>query len=247
MADTPEVIQQQMEETRTRLAENLDKLSQQTSETVGEVASTVTQTVENVQETAQAVSETMQTVSETVQQTVSGVKDMLDIPAHVERHPLLMMGGSIALGFLAGRCLMPSEHGTPQKPPQPKKTGNGVHHAREKAADRLQGQWPAEKKEEKNWLSNLTETFGPALEKLKGLAVGAALGIARDAMTRSVSEEMAGKIREIVDDVTERLGGKPVPVSKETSSQPSSPTGAAGPKPESFAAEPPRSVRSMGR
>lgn len=247
MADTPEVIQQQMEETRARLAGNLDRLTQSAANTVGEVASSVSETVETVQETTQAVSETvqktMQTVSDTVEQTVSGVKNFLDVPAHVERHPLLMLGGSIALGYLAGSWLLPpQQQGTPQKAAPPKKHGNGVHHAREKTHDRLQSHWPAEKKDEKSWLSNLAETFGPAFEKLKGLAVGAALGVARDALTRSMSGEMADKIREIVDDVTQQLGGKPVPVSTEAL-QPTAAASEGRPQPGGFAGE---SWRSTG-
>jgi len=219
MAEPTEVIQHQMEETRTRLAENVEKLTASAAETVGEVASSVSETVENVQETAQAVTETVQTVSQTVQEAVvglkEGVKDVFDIPAHVRHHPLLMMGGSIAVGFVAGQMFLPRESGTPPASTPPRKTGNGVHHHRERASSRLQEHWPQQQKAEKAWTANLSEALSPALEKLKGLAIGAALGLARDAMTRSLPNELSDKVREILDDVTQRLGGKPMPVSED--------------------------------
>jgi ElaB/YqjD/DUF883 family membrane-anchored ribosome-binding protein len=219
MADSTQVIQKQMEETRTRLADNLDKLTQQATETMGEVASSVTGTVDAVQETAEAVSETVQavaeTVQETVQDTVGGIKGMFDLPMHTRNHPWLVLGGSVALGFFVGRLLRPQGPAPSKSAPIHRKNGNGAHHAHEKPARRLHGHW--EKEEEKaGWLSGLSETFEPALNQLKGLAIGATLGVARDAVVGSASGEFASQIRELFDDVTKRMGGQPMPETPRT-------------------------------
>jgi hypothetical protein len=48
------------------------------------------------------------------------------------------------------------------------------------------------------------------VDKLKGLAIGAALGVARDAVTKSLPGNYAPQLGEAFDDMTKRLGGKPV-------------------------------------
>jgi ElaB/YqjD/DUF883 family membrane-anchored ribosome-binding protein len=224
MAEQPEVIQQQMEETRSRLAENLDKLSKKTVDTVEEVASSVTETVEAVQGTVEAVTETVQ-----------DTKEFFDISGHVQRNPWLMVGGSVAVGFLAGYLLFPSgESEEPRREagpaPEPKRQPESGE------ANRLHGYWPEERSRqdsgwfsESGWLSGLMRSFEPAIDKLKGLAIGATLGLARDAVTQSLSGEFAHQVGEVIDDVTKQLGGQPVapaaheqhpPAETETHSQP---------------------------
>jgi len=197
MAD-PEVIHTQMEETRTRLAENLDKLTRQTTEAVQEVAEAVTGTVEEVQETVAAV-------SETVQDTVSGVKDFLDVPSQVERNPWLMFGGAVALGFGTAYLLAQPRRKRRRAQPQaarsePQATSNGRTEAPQREPE----------SSSRSWLGGLADTFGPALNKLKGLAIGTAMSMARDTVTQAVSGELADQLRDVIDDVTVNLGGKPV-------------------------------------
>jgi ElaB/YqjD/DUF883 family membrane-anchored ribosome-binding protein len=95
MDNESEVIRQQMEETRTSLAEKLETLEQQVVGTVQGATTAVADTVESVKD---AVQETVSTVQESVH-------DALDLSRHVERHPWAMVGGSVALGYLAGRLL----------------------------------------------------------------------------------------------------------------------------------------------
>src|SRR5262249_38838293 len=89
MDDSPEVIRQQMEETRAALSEKLETLEQQVVGTVKDARAAVTDTVE--------------TVKGAVHDTVETVKETFDVSRQVERHPWAMLGGSIALGFLGGR------------------------------------------------------------------------------------------------------------------------------------------------
>jgi phage-related protein len=100
MDNEPEVIQRQMEQTRSALAEKLGELERQVMDTVQSTTATVSETVENVTE---AVSETVENVSEAVSEAVQTVKSTFDIKGHVERHPWPMLGGSVVLGFLGGR------------------------------------------------------------------------------------------------------------------------------------------------
>lgn len=94
MEDTPETIRQQMEETKLQLNEKLETLELQVAENVQSTSTAVNATVE-------AVQETVQSVSGAVQEAVHSVSDAFDIGLQIERHPLLVLGGAVVLGYLA--------------------------------------------------------------------------------------------------------------------------------------------------
>jgi ElaB/YqjD/DUF883 family membrane-anchored ribosome-binding protein len=102
MLDEPEVIREQMAETRTALTDKLETLEQQVMDTVTETTSAVTDTVESVKE---AVEETVTAVKDTVQDSVQAVKNTFDLPRQMNRHPWLFLGASVAVGYLGGRLL----------------------------------------------------------------------------------------------------------------------------------------------
>jgi len=74
-----------MTQARSRLTNKLEALE-------GQVSGAVHSTKDAVGETVGAVQESMRAVSEA-----------LDLPAHVQRHPWLVLGGSVALGVLAAQ------------------------------------------------------------------------------------------------------------------------------------------------
>lgn len=119
MDNPPEVIRQQMEETRASLQDKLEVLEQQVINTVQDAS----QTVENVKDTMEAVKDTVQgtaeTVKETVQDTVQSVKDTLSIDRQVREHPWAMLAGAAVVGFLGGRLLQRLTAIPSQPLPQP--------------------------------------------------------------------------------------------------------------------------------
>ena len=94
MNETPEMIRQQMEVTKADLSEKMETLEQQVSETVHSTGTAVNATVE-------AVQETVETVTGAVQGAVQSVSNALNVRRQVNRHPWLVLGGSVALGYLA--------------------------------------------------------------------------------------------------------------------------------------------------
>jgi hypothetical protein len=54
------------------------------------------------------------------------------------------------------------------------------------------------------------KTFGPELQSLKGLAIGALIGVARDMVTRSLPEQMKTQVADVMNNVTSKLGGEPI-------------------------------------
>lgn len=119
MADTPQVIRQQMSETRTQLADKLGSLEQQVTDTVQSTGSAVNAT-------AGAVKETMQSVTGAVQDAVKSVSNAFDLGRQMERHPWLVLGGALALGYLAMDIAQDSAAGKSRqrtREPQPDSPG----------------------------------------------------------------------------------------------------------------------------
>ena len=126
MNDTPEVIRQQMEETKSQLSEKLESLEHQVSETVQSTGTVVTA----VAATAEAVQETVEAVTGAVQDAVHSVSNAFDFPRQVERHPWIAVGGSFALGYLASELLnAPTTASASESAPSAAQTqnGNGQH------------------------------------------------------------------------------------------------------------------------
>jgi hypothetical protein len=198
MDDQPELIREQMEQTRASLTEKLETLEHQV--------------VDTVQGATTAVADTVETVKDAVQETVETVKDTFDVRAQVERHPWAMMGASVALGYLGGRLLRDSAlfqdsrmqvvSAPHEGPPWPSQLNNG--NPRQHHGDTLPTEAPP------GWLADLAARFQPEIAKLRGLAVGALLSMARDMITGSAPEELRPRLAEVMDSVTVKLGGEPV-------------------------------------
>jgi phage-related protein len=132
MAEEPEVIQHELEETRHALAEKLEAIGEKISgtvETVSEAVSSVTETVSSVTETVEGtvqtvaetlsgavegVKETVSSVGEKATETVEAVRQAFNLSDQISRRPWAWFGSSVALGFLAGKIFAPRAHHTPE-------------------------------------------------------------------------------------------------------------------------------------
>jgi ElaB/YqjD/DUF883 family membrane-anchored ribosome-binding protein len=213
MANEPEVIRDQMQETRTALTEKLEALESQVSNTVQNATAAVTDTVAAVKE---SVTETVGTVKDTVQGTVStvkeSVKDAFDLPGHVERHPWAAMLGSVAVGFVAGRLLQGARGAvseTVQNAPRQYSAFKEAAPKRRKGTNG-HGDGRHKEKEEPGVLGGLANAFAGELDTLKGLGLAAVAGLVRDMVTQSVGGEIGNRLRDWMNDVTEKMGAKPL-------------------------------------
>jgi len=182
-----EVIRHQMEETRTSLADKLGALESQVRGAVEDATHLVTDTAETVQET-------VHNVTDTVQDTVHNVAEALDLGKQVDRHPWAMMGGAVAVGFVGGMML-----------PGPAT----VAQAAGTAAASISG--PALQ----NGPASEPGPMHDALQALKGLALGALMGVVRDAVVKAIPPDYTSDVTRMVDELTTKLGGKPRPPSPE--------------------------------
>jgi len=218
MENEPELIRDQMQETRTALTEKLDTLQQKVADTVESITTPVTETVQTVKEAVtgtvdsvkETVAGTVDSVRETVAGTVESVKDTFNLSKQVEQHPWPMMFGSLAAGFLLGRVLPSPFQATKVFRSEPdfdklsrassSRGSNGSHEPKQET--------PTPK--EPGLLHGLSEAFSGELDKLKGLSVSVATGLLRDLMTQSMHGEIGDRVKQWMDGVTEKLGGKPL-------------------------------------
>lgn len=213
--ENEEVIRAEMEETRTALTEKLEVLENQVIGTVQDARSAVSDTVETLKETVgtvkETVTDTVSAVKESVQEGVATVKDWMDVRAHVDRHPWLMVGGSIATGYVVGALCdrfmegetasMTAAMASTAEPVRSEhRLGNGHRAARVKRHH---------EPESGSWLAG----FAPELNKLKSLALGTLIGTVREMVVKSVPQELGHRLGEVLDNVTSKLGGETLPSS----------------------------------
>jgi hypothetical protein len=84
----------QLEETKLQLTDKLGTLEQQVSQTVETASTAVAATVE-------AVQGTVESVTGAVGDAVHGMHDAFDLRHQIEKHPFLVLGGAVVVGYLA--------------------------------------------------------------------------------------------------------------------------------------------------
>jgi len=189
-----ERILRQMQETRASLTEKLEILEQKVVGTVENATCAVNETVGAIKDT---VHETASTVNETVKDSVDAVKDLFDVPAHVEQHPWLMVGGSVAVGYVLGTMVTPKG----------KSSYSGSPSASYAAPTPSYASTPARAPAATEGL------FASEISKVKKLALGMLLGSAREFLASAVPGHLGEQVKQVVDSVTEKLGGEPLPAS----------------------------------
>src|SRR5262249_44883457 len=195
MVDEPEVIQQQMEQTRASLSAKLEDLERKV--------------VETVHGAKEAVHETVETVKETVHESVETVKETFDLRLQVERHPWAMLGIAAGAGYLSGMLLNRAGPATSPAAFEPAASSWTPPAPQPAAAFRDEAASP-KREEGAGLVHQLANKFSPEIDKLKGLALGTLFAVVRDVVSQSAPEPLKPQLREVVDNITVKLGGKPI-------------------------------------
>jgi ElaB/YqjD/DUF883 family membrane-anchored ribosome-binding protein len=216
MDNEAEMIEEKMKETREGLTQKLEQLEQQVVETVQNTTSAVSDTVESVKEVVEG---TVESVQNAVEETTEAVKKTFDLRLQVENHPWLMLGGSVAVGFVAGRLLeglMPPARATVRDALPPPSSGGvqtdggRAYWYSDETAPRREATPPAKSASSENgWFDALTRQFAPQIDQLKSVAIGTVVGLVRDMVKQSLPQELGGRLSEMLDDVTKKAGGEP--------------------------------------
>lgn len=184
MDPQPDVIRQQIEDTRSSLTDKLETLE-------AEVKGTVQTARETVESAKEAVEETLTTAKESVQETITSVKETMhnasetvkrtfDIPYQVDRHPWGMLGLSFVSGIVGGALLggrlnpgrrLARRMAEGAAEPRMAATGSRLTH---------------EESRQPGFLDRLTQQLGGELEKAKGQVITTLVTVVGDVARRSI-------------------------------------------------------------
>lgn len=239
MAEKPEVIQQELEQTRHALADKLEQIGEKFSGTMDNVSDTVagvTQSVQNVTEavegtvqnvadavsgTVESMKDTVSSVGEKASETVEAVRQAFNVAEQVRNHPWAWVGGAVVVGFVGGKFFAPRGSRTPEAESFSRGTGYSAGPAEPPAAPAsARTDWSQDhgtsrseessRSEAPSWLGSLVQHFGGEINKLKGLAVGTMFGVVRDMVSQSLPETLKDQVVHLINDVTEKAGGEPI-------------------------------------
>lgn len=235
MADEPEMIRQQMDESRAALTEKLGMLEEKVSETVQSATASVAETVqsatasvtETVDSVKGAVQGTVDSVRHSVEDTVASVSEALDLVLQVKRHPWGMLAGAIAVGYVGAQLLAPGERSRARYPGSHRTNGSidrlslgraeeegmasvpSLNHATNGSAANGSANGSAATAHS-GLMSQIGDSFQAEIAKLKGLAVGTVFGMVRDMLTEAGPPSLKHEIADVIDGFTEKLGGRPI-------------------------------------
>jgi len=217
-----------MEHTRAALTDKLELLEHQVSDTVTGAAETVEKVRQTVQDTVSGAAETVanmqhciqdtvQSVRESVRETAETVSETLDVRKQVEKHPWAMMAGATAVGFGVGilvtRVDVPAAAASMVS--SKASNGNGAAGSNGGWSEPPPSVFQQIKRGDGNGRALRQQTseepaWAPAVNQLKGLAIGAMFGVLREILSKSMPESLSGQVGEVINGFTTSLGGKPI-------------------------------------
>jgi len=196
--ENEELIRLKMERTRESITENLDALEDRIVGSVEQASAAVTN-------------------------TAASVKEAVDINTQIDRHPWLIFGGAMAAGLIAGHFLLSRKQYSsppvvesrfapapaPPSTPTPPQGRNPTPMSAQESTTRTPTPVPVQ---ESSAAANpgLLSLLEPELVKAKELAIGVTLGIVREALIAEMPPPLAACAGDLINGVTEKLGGRPL-------------------------------------
>lgn len=218
-------IRNQMDETRSSLTNKLEQLERQVTDTVQGAADTVENMKHAVEDTVSnvknSVQETVSSVTTSMHDTVHAVGEALSIRHHVERHPWAMVAGATAVGFVGGYMLLSKSDdrraeerfrhlaASQGRPPENFRRDSRDSFVPQESVRRdANRETTREMRSESNGSNAFTEWLRPAATQVQSMAVGAALGLLRELVTRQIPKPMTNQVNELFNGLTTSLGGQ---------------------------------------
>jgi hypothetical protein len=216
MDEQQEQIHEDMEKTRASLESKVGALENQVAQTVGEASQVVETARETVTQTLEGVKGAVESVTETVQETASTIGRALNLRLQTQRHPWLVVCGSMTLGCCVAYWIHRSRRDLPAMEPQelqpapeplltPAPRVSAPLERRDMPWPHAEHAAPAPPPDPER-KSFLNEELG----KLKGLALGTFLSVVRDVLATKLPPSLGQKLAEQIDSVTRKLGGETI-------------------------------------
>lgn len=201
MDPEPNVIREQIEETRSSLTEKLETLEAEVKGTVESARETMETAKETVQETISSVKETMHNATESVKRT-------FDLPYQVNRHPWAMLGLSlvsgVALGAFLGRRTDSGRRVARRMAEASAEPDGRAEGAPVAARSRLAHEGPRRP----GFMDKLSGQLGDEFEKAKDLAITALAGVVGNVARKSIPA-LADTVEEMMTRAASELGAPP--------------------------------------
>jgi ElaB/YqjD/DUF883 family membrane-anchored ribosome-binding protein len=202
-SESPELIEQEMEQTRASLTQKVSALENQVVGTIHNATESVSHTVESVSSTVQdtlsgvkdTLSSVKQTVSESVSEVSERVKSVFDLSQHTRDYPWAMVGGAAALGFLTGMLVFRE-----QKADNVSDYSTGEREWNRLAAASAAPRQEAAAPSEPSWLDYLLDRAGQEVRTLGETFIASA----STSLKQAVQEQMPKLIDTGIQLVTER-------------------------------------------
>ena len=232
MDSTREALTQKIELLEEKVTETVESATASVAEATATVMETVQSATASVSQTVGSVTDAVQgtvdSVRHTVEGTVVSVKEAFDLNAHVQQHPWLMLTGAVATGYCIGEFF----HDTSRDADGGRLNRASTNFTQASTAGRHRDEGALATRLDRSgngshlngdhtpipltstpvpaagWWSVLSEKLAPEIAKLGELVLGTALGSFRDMVTPNVPDALQKPLAEIIDDLTEKLGGK---------------------------------------
>jgi ElaB/YqjD/DUF883 family membrane-anchored ribosome-binding protein len=189
-----------------------DEMRQEIDCTRSALADKVEALEHRVMGTVQSAQETVEDSIQLAKDTVATVKRTFDIKHHVERYPWPMVGGGFLAGLALGRLfqwLSPRPRPTPARapgnetplsasPPLPAEYRGNGNFAAAAAVPRVLAAPPSR--------PGVFDRFHEEIDKVKGIAIGYVMGLVRDSI-KGTLPQMASQIDDVMTSLTTKLGG----------------------------------------
>jgi hypothetical protein len=157
-------------------------------------------------------------VQETIHGTVDTVKETFDLELQVRNHPWAMVGGAFCAGYLGGKVIHSLSSPMPLSHPLASPTTAPVHLSGAHWSESRSTPSPVQERSQtetlrpraESWSGSLIASVEPEVEKLKGLAIGAVFNVLKSLVRQHLPPSVEPQLEEMVDNVTRRMGGKPI-------------------------------------
>ena len=210
---TQEEMREQIDATRSALTDKLEALEGQVMDTMTSARETVE---ESVQSTGDSVEETIQIVKTSVRESVTAVKNSFDVKHQVRQHPWLMVGGAFLTGMAVGDFLKRRQGRSGSIPghavrdtdrPAENTVKTAVYHGNgTPPVPAASPTAPARAVREPHFFGRFQEE----VDQVKAVALGWAMSLVRDSV-KDTLPQFASQINSVMDSVTVKLGGSPMP------------------------------------
>lgn len=200
-----------MEAAHDRAEPNTDEMRQEIDNTRSDLADKLEALEGRVMGTVHSAQETVEDSLQMAKDTVATVQRNFDIKYQVRQHPWVMVGGSFFVGLALGSLFLKVRR-RPSSQASDHLAGNETPLARipRPFADGSYGSLETHRPQSLSAARpGFFGQFQEDIDKVKGMAISYVMGLARDSIKDAVPQ-LASQIDELVNSVATKLGSTPV-------------------------------------